>query len=122
MNYRERFLSTLAGKPADRLPYIEWGLYCFCFGYSRWDRYIGADTDPRAYFGFDNAGIDGGYERVPIDWFALPRFEERRLASEDGYIRRIEGSFGQVVKKLPPDSQRPMQVRIFEDHPVKTRL
>ena len=121
MTYRQRFLNTLSGKPIDRLPFIEWGLYTFCFGYSRWDRDIGKDTDPRVFFGFDNAGLSRGYKQVPIDWFALPRFKARDLPAVDGYLRRLDPLFGQVIRELPQDSEKPMEVRIFEDHPVKTK-
>ena len=121
MNYRDRFINTLAGRSIDRLPNIEWGSYAPCFGYSRWDRYIGKDADPREYFGFDNAGLGPGYEAVPIDWFALPRFPAKRLPSEHGYPRRLDPAFGEIVRELPRDPLHPMEVRIFEDHPVKTR-
>jgi hypothetical protein len=120
MTYRQRFLNTLSGRPIDRLPFIEWGLYTFCFGYSQWGRYIGKNTDPRVFFGFDNSGFSRGYEGVPIDWFALPRFKTRDLSSADGYLRRVEPLFGQVVRELPRNAERPMEVRIFEEHPVKT--
>ena len=121
MTYRERFLNTLTGTPVDRLPYIEWGLFNRCFTYSRWDRWIGSDTDPRFYFGFDNAKFMRGYEEVPVDWFAVPRFEATALPNDGRYIRRIEPSYGQVVRELPTDPLRPMVVQVFEDHPVKGR-
>ena len=114
-------MNTLLGAPADRLPFVEWGSFASCFGFSRWDRHIGADTDPRQYFGFDNAELGGCYETVPIEWFALPPFREKTLPNDGRYNRRIDHRFGEVVRELPRDPQCPMEVRVFEDHPVKSR-
>ena len=37
-------------------------------------------------FGFDNAGVPLGYESAPIDWYAVPRFDEVEIPSDDGCV------------------------------------
>ena len=121
MNYRTRYLNTLRGDPADRMPFIEAAQFNFVRACSDWNDYLEESDDPRALFGFDNVGVPTGYERVPIDWYAIPRFEEKELPSPDGYRRTSDGRYGRVVKAIPASPEHPFRVRVFEGHRVNTR-
>ena len=121
MNYRTRYLNTLRGDPVDRMPFVEAAQFNMVRAFSDWSDYLGENEDPRALFGFDNVGVPTGYERVPIDWYAVPRFEEKELPSPDGYRRTSDGRYGRVVKAIPASPGHPFRVRVFEDHIVRTR-
>ena len=120
MTYRERYLNLLRGGPIDRLPYIETAKFNMTFAYSDWMHYLKDKEEPRRRFGFDNTDVPLGFELVPVDWYAVPRYRELELPGTDGYRRIIDGRYGRVHKAIPaqpPD--RPFQVRIFEDHVMK---
>ena len=126
MDHRTRFMNCLRGLPVDRLPFIEIGGMPWCYSHmQRWDlQGIPMGSEPRLKFGFDCADEPSaviGYERVPVDWYCVPRFPEYDLSDEGGYKRRIDGRWGQICKNaVPDDSERPIQVRIFEKPLVKT--
>ena len=121
MNYRTRYLNALRGEPVDRLPLVEAAQFNMVRACSDWNCYLREDEDPRVLFGFDNVGAPRGYESVPIDWYAVPRFEEVELPSTDGYRRVIDGRYGRVRKALPASADNPLPVRVFEGHSVSTR-
>jgi hypothetical protein len=121
MDYRARFLNALLGKPADRLPFVEIATFNMVRASSDWNRHLSQRDDPRIVFGFDNAELPQGYEPVPVDWYAVPRFETLGLPdSSDGYLRRIEGRYGRVIKAVPASPENPLGVRVFENHRIKS--
>ena len=120
-------MNCLRGEPVDRLPFIEVCGMPWCYSHAqRWDRQgIRMGSEPRLAFGFDCADAEPcavqGFERVPVDWYAVPRFAEYDLPDEGNYKRRIDGRWGQIRKDaVPDDTERPIQVRIFEKPLVKT--
>jgi uroporphyrinogen decarboxylase-like protein len=123
MDYRTRIIKTLRGEPTDRLPFVETAKFDMVRAHSDWDDHLGEGEDPRSLFGFDNAGVPAGYESVPIDWYAVPRFPHREIPSNDGYVRSFDHRWGSVKKSLPADPARPWAeyTRIFEGHFVSTR-
>ena len=123
MDYRTRFLNTLRGKPVDRLPFIETAKFDMVRAHSDWNEHLADDEDPRVLLGFDNALVPAGYEPVPIDWYAVPRFPDRAMPSDDGYVRGFDDRFGRVKVSLPASLDRPWAeyTRIFEDHVVSNR-
>jgi len=120
MDYRQRFLNTLRGKPVDRLPFVEIASdpYELVRLYSDWDRHIASDEDPRQFFGFDNASVRDGMVRVPLDAYAVPRFPARELTATDEYTRAFCAEWGCVAKHRPADENDPFSNRIFEDYVV----
>ena len=121
MNYRERFLNIFYGKPVDRLPFVDVSRYHMARENSDWNRYLKEDEDPRHLYGFDNAGCRFFYENVPVDWSAVPRFEEIGLPPDGKYKYRRDGSFGRVMRFIPPPPGSTIRIREFLDHYVKTR-
>lgn len=114
MDYRERFLKLLAGEPIDRLPFVENAKYGHPLQLSDWKRYVKEPGEVRALFAFDNNQVPAGavkltagnitppglFESVPLEYNAVPRFEECVIPSNDGYVRRIDGRTGSVKKRL----------------------
>ncbi len=104
MNYRERFLNVLRGRPVDRLPFVEHAQYDHAMLLSDWKNYVTKAAAVRRMFDFDNNSVPSKavkgtagnilppdvFESVPVEYAAVPRFEERALPSEDGYPRRID--------------------------------
>ena len=83
-------------------------------------------SEPRLAFGFDCS--DGpactvqGFENVPVDWYAVPRFDEYELPDEGSYKWRIDGQWGQIRKDAASDdAERPIQVRIFDNPLAKSK-
>ena len=91
------------------------------FAYGGWERFNGDEKELRRYFGFDNVELPSGFEPVPVDWYAIPRFPARRQPGADGYLRYIDDRFGRVVKSIPASPEHPFGVRVFERHVVKDR-
>jgi len=114
-------MGKLRGEPIDRLPFVETAQFNMVRACSDWNEHLREDEDPRVFFGFDNADALRGYEPVPIDWYAVPRYEEVEVPSSDGYRRTLDGRYGRVVKAIPASPERPMRVRVFEGHRVVTR-
>ena len=105
MDHRTRFMNCLRGQPIDRLPFIEICGMPWCWSpLQAWDKQgIHRGTEPRSYFGFDCADVPeavAGYEVVPIDWYAVPRFPEYELPDDGPYRRRIDGRWGQTRHRL----------------------
>jgi hypothetical protein len=121
VNYRTRYLNVLRGEPSDRLPFVETAQFNMVRVCSDWGRYLAADEDIHTLFGFDNAQALAGYEPAPVDYYAVPRFEERELPFDGRYRRTIDGRYGRVKKLLPPSPWNPLPVRVFEGHTVRTR-
>jgi hypothetical protein len=120
MDYRTRYLATLRGDPVDRLPFIETAKFDMVRAHSDWNKHLRADNDPLEVFGFDNTAVPAGYESVPVDWYAVPRFPRGKIPSTDGYVREIHDRWGSTKKTLPTDPARPWSefTRIFENHVV----
>ncbi len=120
MDYRTRFVNSLRGNPVDRLPFVETAKFDMVMAHSDWREHLPDGTDPRRLFGFDNASLPAGYECAPVDWYALPRFPEREIVSNDGYVRSFDGRWGRVAKRLPSAPARPWAAftRVFEGHGV----
>lgn len=117
--YRQCYLNTLRGEPTDRLPLVEAAKFNMVRHQPDWQAHLGPDGDPLAVFGFDNVAAPLGYESAPIDFYAVPRFPETPVASDDGYRRTIDGRYGRIRKAMPPTPGSPT-VRVFEGHTVET--
>ena len=127
LDHRTRFMNCLRGLEIDRLPFIEMAGAPWAYSYvQRWDlQGVPLGSDPRLFFGFDCADVSGaeqGFEKVPVDWYAVPRFPEYALPDEGEYKRRIDGRWGRARREVPSaDPAHPIEVRIFEDTRVRSR-
>ena len=121
MDHRTRYLNVLRGQPVDRLPFLEAASLSWVIKHREdWREAVGNNFDIHSRFGFDNGPGSPVYEAVPVDWYAVPRYEERELPSKDGYRRNIDGRFGCSLKIIPADPPNiPFRKRIFEDHVIK---
>ena len=122
MDCRTRYLNQLRGEPVDRLPFLETAKFNMAMAYREdWRKAVRDEAEILDRFGFDNAGPSRASEAVPVDWYAVPRYEERELPSEDGYYRVIDGRYGRVLKAIPADPPRvPFRNRIFEGHVISS--
>jgi hypothetical protein len=121
MNHRKRYLNTLRGHPVDRLPYVETAQFRMARARSDWNQHLAPSADPLTVFNFDNVSAPMGFEETPIDWYAVPRFDEIDVPSTDGYVRRVDGRYGRIVKALPKARAGGLNIRVFEDHVVGSR-
>ena len=119
-------MNCLRGLEIDRLPFIEVAGMPWCYHEIQgWHHQgIPSGSEPRLAFGFDCADVDGavkGFEDVPVDWYAVPRFPEHTLPDEGPYKRRIDGRWGLTRKDIPRESgESPIEVRVFVDPLVRT--
>jgi len=117
MNHRTRFMNCLRGRKVDRLPFVERCGMPWCFTASQaWHKQgIPVGSEPRLAFGFDCADVPEavrGFEAVPCDFYAVPRYEEYELPDQqDEYQRRIDGRWGRTVKRV----RARISTRVFEN-------
>ncbi len=123
MTFRERLLNTLRGRPVDRLPFVELGPapYLLVRLFSDWNEHLAPEDDPRKVFGFDNLGAGKGYKAVPLDQFAVPRFPERAVHSDDKYERKFIPQWGCVARHAVVDKDSPFPSRVLEGHAIRSR-
>jgi uroporphyrinogen decarboxylase len=119
MNSRERFLATMAFEPVDRVPLWEFGYWAqtlerwygeglpkrvglgdglyqgtVCGEALMWD---GPGFGTRDHDVHAQLGLDEGIQRIPLNSYVYPPFEERVLA-EDGDIVTVQDPRGHIAR------------------------
>ena len=110
MTPRERFHRTMNFEPVDRVPLWEMGAWNETM--KRWRAEAPPGVDPEAYFHGDPR------EHCGINFAQVPPFE-RRILSDDGYVRLLVDDRGVTCRELSEKTETSMPHWL--DFPVKTR-